>query len=72
MPSRVTQLTRVTPVDSPAGGGAARVTQLSRVAAVNVATAALGGAARVTQVARVVVGTIDLGSGNAPMLRGMV
>lgn len=72
MPSRITQIGKAVPVETPATGGDARVTQITRVSPVDVASAALGGDTRITQIARVVIGTIDLGSGNAPMLRGMI
>ena len=73
MASRVTQTVRAVVATQATAGGAARVTQDSRVIVVDIASYALGGLSRVTQVSRVVICTVQpIGGYKRDLLRGMI
>jgi len=65
MSTRVTQVVRVEPIAQSAGG-AARITQISRVEVADLGTPLQGGSARVTQAVRVIIIVLSSGVSRMP------
>lgn len=70
MSTRITHNTRQIPALRATGGGALRVTQVSRQIAYDLGTLRTGGAARVTQLSRQVVAMMPIPGGGL-MMKGM-